>query len=163
MNIPFNQLSTASKVWIYASKAPLSNNQQKDISEILRAFTDTWQAHGVELKASFEIKYNHFIVIGVDELHHAPSGCSIDKSVQIIKNIESQFQINLMDRMVVYVWENNSIKTLPINKITIAIQDGDLAAENQVFDNTITSMDAYKKEWIKQAQNTWLHRYFILV
>jgi hypothetical protein len=163
MHIPFNQLSTKSKVWIYASKAPLSDNQQKEISEILRQFTDTWNAHGVELRASFEIKNNHFIVIGVDELHHAPSGCSIDKSVQVIKNIESQFDIKLMDRMIVYVLEGDLIKALPINKIPSAIQEGELLAESQVFDNTITSMVAYKKEWVKQAQNTWLHRYFILV
>jgi hypothetical protein len=163
MHIPFNQLSTESKVWIYASKTPLSDNQQKDISEILRHFTDMWQAHGAELKASFEIKHNHFIVIGVDELHHAPSGCSIDKSVQVIKDIESQFNIKLMDRMVVYVLEGDLIKVLPINKISSAIQDGELIAESQVFDNTITSMVGYKKEWVKQAQNTWLHRYFILV
>ncbi|WP_299251047.1 hypothetical protein [uncultured Cytophaga sp.] len=163
MYIPFNQLSASSKVWIYASKTPFSENQQSGISEILTHFTDTWQAHGVELKASFEIKHNHFIIIGVDEQHHAPSGCSIDKSVQVIKNIESQFNINLMDRMVVYALEGDSIKTLSINNVPNAVQNGDLKAESQVFDNTVTSIEKYKKEWMKQAQNTWLHRYFILV
>src|SRR3954462_5593014 len=111
MHVPFEQLSIHSKVWIYASQAPFTSEQCAIISNELTQFTDAWQAHGVELKASYEIKHNHFIVIGVDESHHAPSGCSIDKSVQIIKSIESQLGIDLMNRLVVYVLVDDSVKT----------------------------------------------------
>lgn len=163
MHIPFDQLSNQSKVWIYASQAPLTGVQIAIISKELAAFTNDWQAHGVELKASYEIRYNHFIVIGVDESHHAPSGCSIDKSVQVIKNIESQLGIDLMNRMVVYVLINNSVKTYAANKLPSAIHEGTLHIDSQVFDNTITSLEKYKNEWLKPAQATWLHRYFSLV
>lgn len=161
MYIPFNQLSQQSNVWIYASKTAFSSEQVEQMSGVLKEFTDTWQAHGVELKASYEIKHNHFIVIAVDELFHAPSGCSIDKSVQIIKNIESEFGFKLMDRMVVYILENGSVKTYPITKITEAIQEGVLLPDSQCFDNTITSLNRYNNEWVKEAQNTWLNRYFV--
>lgn len=163
MHIPFDQLSNQSKVWIYASQAPLTNEQTAIISKELMAFTNDWQAHGVELKASYEIKHNHFVVIGVDESHHTPSGCSIDKSVQVIKNIESQLGIDLMNRMVVYVLADDSVKTYAVNKLPSAIQDGVLHVDSQVFDNTITSLEKYRNEWLKPAQETWLHRYFSLV
>lgn len=163
MHVPFEQLSIHSKVWIYASQTPLTNEQTAIISDELKQFTDAWQAHGVELKASYEIKHNHFIVIGVDESHHAPSGCSIDKSVQVIKSIESQLKIDLMNRLVVYILDNNSVKTYSSGKLSSAIQEGVLHIDSQVFDNTITSFEKYKNEWLKPAQQTWLHRYFALV
>ena len=163
MHVPFEQLSIHSKVWIYASQAPLTNEQSSIISEELKLFTDAWQAHGVALKASYEIKHNHFIVIGVDESHHSPSGCSIDKSVQVIKSIESQLKIDLMNRLVVYVLENNAVKTYAAGKLSSVIQEGLLHIDSQVFDNTITSLEKYKTEWLKPAQETWLQRYFTLV
>ncbi|HSY60614.1 MAG TPA: hypothetical protein VK796_02010 [Cytophaga sp.] len=163
MHVPFEQLSIHSKVWIYASQTPFTDEQISIISNELKLFTDVWQAHGAELKASYEIKYGHFIVIGVDESHHAPSGCSIDKSIQVIKSIESQLKVDLMNRLVVYVLENNTIKTYSTSKLSSAIQEGILNTESQVFDNTITSFEKYKNEWLKPAQETWLHRYFTLV
>lgn len=163
MHVPFEQLSNESKVWIYASQVAFTNEQIAIISNELMQFTDSWQAHGVELRASYEINHNHFIVIGVDESHHAPSGCSIDKSVQVIKSIESQLGIDLMNRLVVYVWANGSVKTYAAGKLASAIQEGLLNIDSQVFDNTITSFEKYKNEWLKPAQDTWLHRYFTLV
>ena len=158
MHVPFDQLSIHSKVWIYASQAPFTNEQKSIIASELKLFADQWQAHGVELKASYEIKHNHFIVLGVDESHHAPSGCSIDKSVQVIKNIESQLKIDLMNRLVVYVLVNDLMKTFTYSSLSKAIQEGLLNVDSQVFDNTITSFEKYQNEWLKPAQETWLHR-----
>ena len=163
MHVPFDQLSIHSKVWIYASQAPFTEEQTSIISSTLKLFTDAWQAHGVELKASYEIKHNHFIVIGVDESHQAPSGCSIDKSVQVIKSIESQLKVDLMDRLVVYVLANNSVQTFLSSSLSKAIEEGLLTVDSQVFDNTITLVEKYQNEWIKPAHKTWLHRYFTLV
>jgi hypothetical protein len=163
MLVPFEQLSDQSKVWIYATQAPFTRDQIDCITHELKAFTANWQAHGADLKASFEIKYNHFIVIGVDEEHHAPSGCSIDKSVQVIKNIESKLNIDLMNRMVVYVLEGDSVQIIKSKDIPAAIESGSLHTDSQVFDNTITGMVKYRTHWISSAQSTWLNRYFTLV
>lgn len=160
MHIPFEQLSDHSRVWIYASQSSFTQDQLKFISNALHAFTDDWQAHGTPLKASFEVKYNQFIIIGVDETHHAPSGCSIDKSVQIIKNIESELRIDLMNRMIVYMLENNSVQPFVLKDFNQLIAEDRLRADSQVFDNTITSFSAFQKEWIKPAKSTWIQRYF---
>lgn len=162
MYVPFDQLSIHSKVWIYASQTPFSDDQVSVISHELKSFTDVWQAHGEELKASYEIKYKHFIVIGVDEAHHAPSGCSIDKSVQVIKSIESQLKIDLMNRLIVYVLENGNVKTYTAGELPLAIEEGILNIDSQIFDNTITSLQSYKNDWLKPVHGTWLKRYFTL-
>ncbi len=163
MLVPFEQLSDQSKVWIYATQAPFTMDQIEIIKNELSAFTANWQAHGAALKASFEIKHTHFIVIGVDEEHHAPSGCSIDKSVQVIKNIESKLNTDLMNRLVVYILAADSVHIVKAKDIPAAIENGTLHADSQVFDNTITSLLKYRTQWISSAQSTWLNRYFTLV
>lgn len=160
MYVPFQQLSDQSRVWIYASQIPFNEDQLRFISDLLTEFTEDWQAHGASLKASYELKYSQFIIIGVDESHHAPSGCSIDKSVQIIKNIESELGIELMNRMIVYILQNDNVQMAQLKDLNTLIASGQLGADSQVFDNTITTFEAFQKEWIKPAKNTWIQRYF---
>jgi hypothetical protein len=163
MHVPFEQLSDQSRVWIYASQTALTSEQEEIISIQLHRFTEEWQAHGAPLKASFAIKHGHFIIIGVDESLHSPSGCSIDKSVQIIKSIESGLDIDLMNRLIVYLLTDKSVQTLNAKELPGYIEKGLLQSDSQVFDNTITTLAKYKTEWIKPAQYTWLNRYFSLV
>jgi predicted HTH transcriptional regulator len=163
MYTPFEQLSNQSKIWIYASQIPFSETQKEIISNELKIFIDQWQAHGEELKASYEIKHNHFIIIGVDEDHHAPSGCSIDKSVQIIKSIEAKLNMDLTNRLVAYLWLEPNVQPILAFKIPSQIQEGALLVDTKVFDNSITALEKYKKEWIKDAHETWLNRYFLVV
>ncbi|MGN6645932.1 MAG: hypothetical protein ACTHJT_05320 [Cytophaga sp.] len=160
MYVPFDNLSDQSRVWIYASQTPFNPKQTAFISETLKPFTDDWQAHGTPLKASFTISHNQFIIIGVDESHHSPSGCSIDKSVQIIKNIESELGIDLMNRMVVYILKDKMVQTAMPEDLGILIAGHILTPDSQVFDNTITSCKNFRNSWIKTAKETWIQRYF---
>jgi hypothetical protein len=160
MHIPFDNLSDQSRVWIYASQTPFSQKQTEFISEALMAFTEDWQAHGTPLKASYTISHNQFIIIGVDESHHSPSGCSIDKSVQIIKNIESELGIDLMNRMAVYMLKDNMVHTAMPKDLGELITANILTPDSQVFDNTITSCKSFRGNWIKKAKETWIQRYF---
>lgn len=160
MHVPFDNLSDLSRVWIYASQTPFNSAQKGFISESLMAFTNDWQAHGTPLKASFMVSHNQFIVIGVDESHHSPSGCSIDKSVQIIKNIESELGIDLMNRMAVYILKDNMVQAVMLKDLAGLIAGHILTPDSQVFDNTITSCKSFRENWIKTAKETWIHRYF---
>ena len=40
------------------------------------------------------------------------------------------------------------------------IQQGNIAAEMLVFDNTITKNGALSTQWLMRAKDTWLIRYF---
>lgn len=53
-----------------------------------------WAAHGQALLASSKVIDNRFIIIGVDEGFHVPSGCSIDASVRSLQEIGQQVSNN---------------------------------------------------------------------
>ncbi|MBC7450360.1 MAG: hypothetical protein H7259_02610 [Cytophagales bacterium] len=160
MLVPFEELSPQSRLWIYASKTRFTEDQKNSIKEELDTFTESWEAHGASLMASYRIEHEHFIVIAVDEGYHAASGCSIDKSVQVIRTIESRASIDLMDRMVAFIPKYDNIEVYTMNGLKPAIEAGLLTVENQVFDNSISSIEQYKNEWLKPVGATWLLRYF---
>jgi len=48
----------------------------------------------------------------VDEDQEAPSGCSIDSSVAIIKDIEQKMKVNMFDRLnFAYKIDTNTVKS----------------------------------------------------
>ena len=72
MFIPFEDLPKSSKIWIYQSERKLSDEEVQIADEILKNFIETWAAHSTPLEASYEIKYNRFIVLAVNHLVDTP-------------------------------------------------------------------------------------------
>ena len=99
MYIPFENLPEESKIWIYQSSRKFSEEELADIEKDLIEFQTNWSAHGTSLEASFLIKYNRFIVIAVNQEVQPATGCSIDKSVEFIQNLEQKYSVDLLDKM----------------------------------------------------------------
>ena len=67
MYIPYPELPNNSRVWIYQSDKELSIEEIEYICAKAILFIEKWTRHGDDLKGSFTIKYNQFLVLGVDE------------------------------------------------------------------------------------------------
>ena len=61
-------------------------------------FMEQWTRHGSNLRGSFTIKYNQFLVLAVDEDFNAISGCSIDASVHFVQELEKIFNVEMMNK-----------------------------------------------------------------
>ncbi|MGL6032889.1 MAG: hypothetical protein ACRC0Q_12225, partial [Kurthia gibsonii] len=99
MYIPFENLPQESRVWIYPSNRKLSDEEVAEIQALTTNFINDWSAHGASLEASFDIRYNRFIILAVNSDVQAPTGCSIDASVQFIQQLEQKYAIDLLDKM----------------------------------------------------------------
>jgi hypothetical protein len=44
--------------------------------------------HGTSLESSYQLKYNRFIILAVNQDVQAATGCSIDSSVEFIQSLE---------------------------------------------------------------------------
>ena len=90
MLIPFTDLPDQARVWIYQASRPFSKEEKADITQEIQAFLKQWAAHGSDLVTSYEIPYDQFIVIGLNEEVQGATGCSIDSSVRFIQILESK-------------------------------------------------------------------------
>src|SRR6478735_5232237 len=107
------EFSQHSRVWIYQADKKLSDQEVQRIQQELDDFTISWTAHNAQLKARAEIRYNRFLILIVDESQAGASGCSIDKSVNFMKQLEQQFGINLFDRFNLAYRDGEEIVSVP--------------------------------------------------
>ena len=99
MYVSFDNLPDNSRVWIYQSNRTFSKTELDSISGDLSEFLSGWTAHNHNLEAGFEIPYNRFIVLGVNQQITQASGCSIDASVSFIQGLEARYEITILDKM----------------------------------------------------------------
>ena len=92
----YKNLPNNSRVWIYQSDREFQEKEIDFISEKAEEFINQWTRHGDDLKGSFTIKYNQFLVLAVDESFNNVSGCSIDASVRFVKGLEHELKLDLM-------------------------------------------------------------------
>src|SRR3954470_21026295 len=99
MFVPSSELPAHSRIWIYQTNRQLTDEETNSISEKTKKFLESWTAHDNALKAGFEIRYNRFLILMIDEKVAGASGCSIDKSVHFIQSLEKDYQVDFFDRM----------------------------------------------------------------
>ncbi|MFB6257604.1 MAG: ABC transporter ATPase [Flavobacteriales bacterium] len=151
-------LSPQAKVWIYQSDRPFTTDEKKRISEMGDQFVADWSAHGTSLKACFRILYDRFLAFFVDEGQQEATGCSIDRSVHFIKGLESNFDLNLLDRKLVAFRSEQGIETLPFDRIDRAIEEGRLKRDSIVFNNLVRTKKEFEEEWEVPLHQSWYSR-----
>ncbi len=113
----FPQLASDSRVWVYQSNRPFSENEKDQLTEVFKVFVDSWAAHGSKLVADATIIGDYFVVLAVDEKTAMASGCSIDSSVKFIKTIGQQFNIDFFNRLKLVVQKENETKMISFSDL----------------------------------------------
>ncbi len=160
MLITFEQMPDQARLWIYQAERKLDQEEVKLVQEGAKNFLNKWRAHGQDLKSSFKIEYNRFLVISVDESFSQASGCSIDASVHLIKGLESKLGISFMTTNQVAFLQDEEINLYPFNQLKTQVKDAVISPNTLVFDNTVRNVAEFKSRWLQKSQNTWVKRYF---
>ncbi len=159
MLVDFNQLPGTSRIWIYQSDTKFSEDQIQIITSSLEQFLVQWIAHGQDLKAGFEVKYNRFIIIALDQNVTAASGCSIDAQVRFIQQLQSQFEVDLLDKMNVTYYQNDRIHYKTLADFKQMAKDGAIGKKTVVFNNLVTNLQEYQEHWEVPAIESWHSRF----
>ena len=153
-------MASTSRVWIYQSDQKLSDSDQKLIAEKSHSFLQDWAAHGQSLKSSYRLMHDKFLVISVDESYNQASGCSIDASVALIKNLEHELNLSFFDRTQVCFLIDDEIIEIPMNAVKGEIEKGNINENTITFNNLVADKKGFEGEWKIPVKNSWLKRYF---
>ena len=160
MFVPFSNLPPHSRVWIYQSSRDLLASETEALEQKAKEFAEKWTAHKVALQASAKVFYNTFLVLGIDEQTAGASGCSIDSSVNFIRELEKEFGIGLLDRTQLAFLEHNTIKWVALQNMRAAVAEGRVTPEMQFFNNLVQTKAELENKWLLPAGQTWLIKYF---
>ena len=160
MYTPFNELPDNARVWVYQADRDFATQEKLQIEDWMARFTAQWKSHGADLTASFRICYNRFLVIGVNTQINLPSGCSIDSSVAVLKEIESVFGLSFFDRsQIAFLEEEGKVKTYQMQTLKALVAEGKIDAESMTFNNLVETKAKFETEWLVSLKNSWMKKY----
>ncbi len=155
MYVDFSLLPDTSRVWVYQADRSFTNDEVKEIKQQLIPFIQNWKRHGEDLKASFQIKYDQFIILAVDENFTNVSGCSIDASVHIIQELQEKFGIDLLNKMNVTFRDGNNVNTVSLAAFKEYAKLDKITSNTMVFNNMVTSKTDLNSSWEVKASESW--------
>ena len=160
MYVPFENLPLESKIWIYQSNRKFSDEEFAEIETDLKTFVDSWAAHGTSLEASFQLKYNRFIILAVNQEVQNTTGCSIDSSVQFIQSLEQKYEVDLLDKMNVTFKLGEHVAHKTLIDFKKMAKDKAVTENTIVFNNLVNTIEDWNDNWEVPAGESWHSRFF---
>tara|TARA_R110001583_G_scaffold119749_1_gene271065 strand:+ start:3486 stop:3974 length:489 start_codon:yes stop_codon:yes gene_type:complete len=161
MLVNFEELEKTARVWIYQSNRAFTKNELVEICTIVEGFITNWQRHGEDLKASYTIKYNQFLVLAVDENFNNVSGCSIDASVNLIKKLENEFSADLTNKLNISFKDANNINIVSMSDFQKYVKLEKITSNTIVFNNMVTTKEGFEQNWEVTADKSWHKRFLV--
>lgn len=160
MYVDFESLKDTSRVWVYQSNRSFKEDEVVEINTKVKQFLEQWTAHGSGLHASFQIKYNRFIIIALDQDMQNATGCSIDASVHFIQQLEKEYEVDLLDKMNVSYKQGDFIAYKPLTDFKKMAKNKSVSANTIVFNNLVTNKSEFENSWEVPAKDSWHSRFF---
>ena len=159
MIVDFKIVPEDSRLWIYQSNKDFTISDIEIIEEKTTLFLDNWKAHGNDLQASYLIKDNRFLVIAVNEKFNPIGGCSIDYSLQLVKDISNTININLLDRLTVNYRSANQIISINLSDLKNKIKNGSISPETFIFNTNVKTKKELSNDFEIKLTSSWLSKF----
>jgi len=160
MYIPFDNLPEDSKIWIYQSNRKFSDEEFKEIETDLKSFLENWSSHGTSLASSYQLKYNRFIILAVNQEVQAATGCSIDSSVAFIQGLEQKYNVDVLDKMNVTFKNGEFIAHKSLLEFKKMAKEKAVTENTIVFNNLVNTIQEFNESWEVPALDSWHSRFF---
>jgi hypothetical protein len=158
---PFASLPDSARLWVFAAARPLDTGEQQALLDAVDRFLDEWNAHRVPLDCARDLRYDQFLIVGVDEEAAGVSGCSVDSLVRTMKGLGQQLGVELLDHGSVFYREADRVRRVSRDEFADAAVLGAVTPETTVFDNTVATAGALRGgRWEAPAATTWHARAF---
>ena len=100
--------------------------------------------------------FGQFIILMADEQASMVSGCSTDSSVRLIREMETQFNVQLFDRQLLAFFIKEKVQLLPLSQLAFGARGMIIQPETLYFNNTVLTKSELMKNWIIPVKESWL-------
>ncbi len=159
MLVDFKTLPNTSRVWIYQANRSFTEDEIGEIKMAFDGFVNEWTAHGSELEAGYEIRYNRFIILALDQSQTSASGCSIDASVHFIQSLEKKYNVELLDKMNVSYKQGEFVAYKSLIDFKKMAKQKAVSKNTIVFNHLVATKGEYLEHWEVPASESWHSRF----
>ncbi len=156
--LKLKDLPATSQLWIYQCERKFSPEEAVQIEQALDNFVINWESHGTPVTGAYEIVDQQFILIAANATD-SPSGCSIDSSVKVVREIEAKLSCSLLNKGLI-AYEGDGVELLSLPDIPAAVSAGKIQPSTIIFNNSINTVGQFLDNWKIPADESWMKRYF---
>jgi hypothetical protein len=150
MRVPIEQLSNDARIWIFGISPSLDAEQSATMLRGVNAFLDQWAAHGAPITAAAEVREGSFLIVAADE-RSEKSGCSIDRMFGLLRQLEQNFGVQILDSTRVFFREGGGVRAIGRGEFRNAAN-----SDTRVFDVTAERLgDVRQGSWERRAADSW--------
>ena len=159
MATTLSSISPESRIWIYGAERALTSEETNVVRSEIQSFVSEWVSHRQDLKAAADVLHNRFLVVAVDESQAEASGCSIDGSVNKIKEIGAQIEVDFFNRMMFsYRDQRGNIHTVSKDEFKDLYHRGKVPNDAIVFDTLIKEVGELRQIFERPLEDSWHSR-----
>ena len=140
----FPDFPDESEVWIYAADRFLSTSEVSLIQEKLNDFAENWKTHGKSLRADAKVLNDVFVVFATDIQVGSASGCSIDTSVRLMKELCKLINVDFFNRLKVIVSVNDHLQH-------VSFHDLQRYTGNEYADISVKTLGGFRNAFFVQV------------
>ena len=96
----------------------------------------------------------------MDESINDATGCSIDKCVHFIKDLENKYEIDLLDKMNISFKQGDYISYKSIVDFKKLVKNKSVSKNTIVFNNLVLDIEEFNENWEVPATKSWHARFF---
>ena len=155
--IPFENLPDASRVWVFGSDRPLTEEGTTALLKGVDEHLANWKAHGAPLTVGSQFRDQRFLVVAVDQSTAGASGCSIDGLFRVLQGLEKKIGATMVGGgRVFYRAEAGTVQSVTREEIPSLVQSGAITKDTVVFDTSLTDLGAFRSGFEQRAKKSWL-------
>ncbi len=156
--VKFSELPDSARVWVFAAERSFSDTEANLISTSMDNFMQEWTAHKRELTTAWDLRYQQFIFIAVDERMMGASGCSIDSMVRNLGELGKRLNTDLVGAHLKVFYRDQASRIQCVDRIEFKrlAQNGMLDEQTIVFNNTVKTIKEIKEgKWETALKYSW--------
>ena len=156
--VPFSELPASATLWIFGAANPFTPPEAQLLHERMPPYLHAWAAHGEDVRAGWELKYNRFILIGINESVTGLTGCSQDSMRENIRQFAREIRkdIILGSSHIFYRDAQNEIICIPRHEFKKLAEARSITENTTVFDNTIENIGKFRQgSWELPLGKSW--------
>ncbi len=157
-------LPDTARLWCFHAPRSLREEEVQALRQGVEMFLERWTSHGQAVRASFEVLYGQFLLVGADERAAPVSGCAKDALLHAVEGIQQHLGVTLVDSPPVCYREGATVRCVDRDAFSALAGAQKVGARTVVFNTILQTVgEARAGLWEVQASRSWHANAFVLV
>jgi hypothetical protein len=159
MIVDFNKIPDWCKLWVFPSSRKFYPQELAELKKVVEDFLNNWNNNGQSLNCAYQLKYDRFIIVAVDNSELTLSLKAHDQLASFIQDLEKKFEVILLDKINVCYKQGEFVQYKELKEFKKMMKNKGVSQKTVVFNNMLNTKKELESDWEINIMDSWLGRF----